>query len=83
MTVYNESYVDAGDRSDLQRTVDIAGTQWPLYKIRALVLGTVAAILIFALTMSAQPAVLGGAAVTVIAWWSMRIAATGVFSALK
>ncbi|KQU02671.1 hypothetical protein ASG56_17330 [Rhodococcus sp. Leaf7] len=52
------------------RTVDVAGTDWPLYKIESLVL----ALLVFAalaLTVTMQTAVLTSAAVGVTLWWAL------------
>ncbi|MGB3371146.1 MAG: hypothetical protein WBA81_11040 [Rhodococcus sp. (in: high G+C Gram-positive bacteria)] len=54
-------------------TVDIAGTDWPVYKIEALVLGAVVFLGALALTTSLQVAVLAGAASTVVAWWTLLI----------
>lgn len=55
------------------RTADVAGIAWPVYKLEALALG----FLVFAATLvvvgSLQAAVLGGAAVAVVAWWTLRL----------
>ena len=52
------------------RTVDLAGTEWPLYKLESI---TVALILFaaLALTASMQTAVLTSAAVGVTLWWAL------------
>lgn len=62
-----------GTRTRL-RTVDIAGTPWPVYKLEALVLGVLVFLGALALTTSLQMAVLGSAGATVLAWWSLKLA---------
>ncbi|SNT21919.1 hypothetical protein [Rhodococcoides kyotonense] len=54
-------------------TVDIAGTAWPVYKVEALVLGLIVFVGTLALTMTLQVAVLGAAAATVAAWWTLKL----------
>lgn len=54
-------------------TVDIAGTDWPVYKIEALVLGVLVFLGALALTTSLQVAVLTSAASTVVAWWTLLL----------
>ncbi|WP_338891677.1 hypothetical protein [Rhodococcus sovatensis] len=54
-------------------TVDIAGTDWPVYKIEALVLGVLVFLGALALTTSLQVAVLTSAASTVVAWWALLL----------
>lgn len=61
------------------RTVDLAGTAWPLYKLEALAVGVLVFLGTLALAMpfqiaALQTAVLAGAAVTVVLWWTLRIA---------
>lgn len=63
----------AGVRTRL-RTVDIAGTPWPVYKLEALASGVLVFLGALALTAPLQVAVLGSAGATVIAWWSLRLA---------
>jgi hypothetical protein len=48
--------------------VTIAGVQWPLYKVAALVVGLVAALVVGVVTMNPAPAVLGGAAAGTLTW---------------
>ncbi|MEW2018584.1 hypothetical protein [Rhodococcus sp. NPDC076796] len=59
------------------RTADVAGIAWPVYKLEALALG----FLVFAATLvvagSLQAAVLAGAAVAVVAWWTLRLIELG------
>ncbi|MGB3769510.1 MAG: hypothetical protein WBF79_04870 [Rhodococcus sp. (in: high G+C Gram-positive bacteria)] len=52
------------------RSVDVAGTDWPLYKIESLA----AALVLFAVlaaTVTMQTAVLTSAAVAVTLWWTL------------
>ncbi len=55
------------------RTVDIAGTPWPMYKLEALAVGVLVFLGALALTTSLQVAVLGSAGATVLVWWSLRL----------
>jgi hypothetical protein len=48
--------------------VNVAGVPWPAYKLIALVLGAVVAVLVGVVTLSAGSAVLAGAAAGVTAW---------------
>jgi hypothetical protein len=48
--------------------VSVAGVPWPAYKVIALIMGAVVAVLVGFVTMSAAPAVLGGAAVSTAVW---------------
>lgn len=49
--------------------VDLAGTEWPLYKLEALAVGALLLIALFVITGTAQIAVLTAAAATTITWW--------------
>ena len=49
--------------------VDIAGTEWPLYKLEALAVGVLLLVVLFVLTGTAQTAVLAAAAATTVTWW--------------
>ncbi|MGN5240562.1 MULTISPECIES: hypothetical protein [unclassified Rhodococcus (in: high G+C Gram-positive bacteria)] len=49
--------------------VDIAGTEWPLYKLEALAVGALLLIALFVITGTAQIAVLTAAAATTVTWW--------------
>ncbi|CRZ14526.1 hypothetical protein [Mycolicibacterium neworleansense] len=53
-------------RADHQ--VDIAGVPWPTYKLIALAIGALVLVVVGAATMSAAPAVLSSAAVTLLVW---------------
>ena len=48
--------------------VHVAGVPWPAYKLVALIVGALVAVVVGLVTMSAAPAVLGGAAVGTVAW---------------
>ncbi|MGX1807820.1 hypothetical protein ACWIGI_19040 [Nocardia sp. NPDC055321] len=49
-------------------TVDIAGSAWPVFKLEALGLGLVVALLLLLITGTAQTAVLAGATVLALRW---------------
>lgn len=49
-------------------TVNIAGTAWPVYKLEALALGLVTALLLLLITGSAQTAVLAAATALAVRW---------------
>lgn len=51
-----------------RRTIDIAGTPWPLYKLEALALGVLILSVLALVTGSVQVAVLAGAAVATVRW---------------
>lgn len=53
---------------DRQRTVDIAGTAWPLYKLEALAAGLLVLVVTAVIVQAAQTAVLAAAAVTLVVW---------------
>jgi hypothetical protein len=48
--------------------VTIAGVPWPLYKVLALVIGLIVALLAGIVSMNAAPAVLAGAAAGTLIW---------------
>ena len=48
--------------------VSVAGVPWPAYKLIALIVGALMAVVIGVLTLSAAPAVLGGAAAGTAVW---------------
>lgn len=50
------------------KTTTIAGVPWPLYKVVALIAGLLAAVVVGAVTMTAAPSVLAGAAVGTLVW---------------
>ncbi|AII10066.1 MULTISPECIES: hypothetical protein [Rhodococcus] len=60
-------------RSDPARTVDIAGTPWPLYKLEALAVALLVFVTILVVTQTLQAAVLTAAAVAVVVWWARRL----------
>ncbi|MCK8670849.1 hypothetical protein M1M07_06925 [Rhodococcus sp. HM1] len=49
--------------------VDLAGTEWPLYKLEALVVGFLVLLTLFLITGSGQTAVLSAAAAATATWW--------------
>ncbi|MCQ4119070.1 hypothetical protein [Rhodococcus tibetensis] len=55
------------------RTVDLAGTAWPLYKLEAVAVGLLVFVAVLAVTETAQVAVLTAAAVAVVVWWVRRL----------
>jgi hypothetical protein len=50
------------------RKVDIAGSQWPVYKIEALAVGVLAGLVLVLVTGSLQVAVLAAAALATLRW---------------
>lgn len=53
--------------------VSIAGVPWPAYKVLALVVGLLIAVIVAVATTSAMPVVLGGAAAGTIVWLGLGI----------
>jgi hypothetical protein len=53
--------------------VHIAGVPWPAYKVIALVIGALVALVVGLTTMSAAPAVLSAAAAAVIVWLGLGL----------
>jgi len=62
-------------RSNPARTVDLAGTAWPLYKLEALAVALLVFVTILVVTQTLQAAVLTAAAVAVVVWWARRVEA--------
>ncbi|PQP25635.1 hypothetical protein [Rhodococcus opacus] len=60
-------------RSSPARTVDLAGTEWPLYKLEALAVALLVFVTILVVTQTLQAAVLTAAAVAVVVWWARRL----------
>ncbi|MFW2239803.1 hypothetical protein ACVH9Z_09845 [Rhodococcus opacus] len=60
-------------RSDPARTVDLAGAEWPLYKLEALAVALLVFVTILVVTQTLQAAVLTAAAVAVVVWWARRL----------
>ncbi|MFC7447074.1 hypothetical protein [Rhodococcus daqingensis] len=54
-------------------SVDLAGTEWPLYKLEALAVSLLVFIALLAITQALQPAVLVAAATAVVVWWARRL----------
>ena len=61
--------LDTTDRPRRTAGIDLAGTEWPLYKIEALVAGFLMLFALFVITGSAQTAVLSAAAAATVTWW--------------
>ena len=53
--------------------VRIAGVPWPAYKLIALAVGVLVLVVVGLATMSATPAVLGGAAAAVTVWLGLSL----------
>lgn len=53
--------------------ISIAGVPWPLYKVVALAVGLAVLVIVGVATMSAAPAVLGGAGAAAFVWLGMSI----------
>ncbi|MDT5340182.1 MAG: hypothetical protein QOD90_5687 [Mycobacterium sp.] len=53
--------------------VHIAGVPWPAYKVIALAIGALVAVVVGLTTMSAAPAVLSAAAAAVIVWLGLGL----------
>jgi hypothetical protein len=53
--------------------VHIAGVPWPAYKVIALAIGALVALVVGLTTMSAAPAVLSAAAAAVIVWLGLGL----------
>ncbi|WP_072688545.1 hypothetical protein [Rhodococcus marinonascens] len=62
---------------DAIRTVDIAGTDWPIHKLEALCVALLAFVLVLVVTQTLQAAVLTAAAIAVVVWWARRLYASG------
>ncbi|OUS96585.1 hypothetical protein [Rhodococcus sp. NCIMB 12038] len=60
-------------RSTQSRTVDLAGTEWPLYKLEALAVALLVFVTILVVTQTLQAAVLTAAAAAVVVWWARRL----------
>jgi len=54
--------------SSKSREVTIAGVPWPLYKVAALVVGLIVALVVGIVSLNAAPAVLAGAAAGTLIW---------------
>jgi hypothetical protein len=69
---YPEDVTTAGSfrttASRMACDVSVAGVPWPAYKLAALLLGLVVALVVGLVTLSAAPAVLAGAAIGTVAW---------------
>lgn len=68
VTSYRESMTTSTE-------VQIAGVPWPAYKLIALAVGALVAVVVGLVTMSAAPAVLSAAAAAVTVWFGL-----GMFS---
>ncbi|WP_299576752.1 hypothetical protein [uncultured Williamsia sp.] len=55
-------------------SVDVAGVPWPAYKVHALIVGLLVAVVVGVATLSAETTVLAAAATTTAAWWALRVA---------
>ena len=55
-------------------TVEIAGVNWPLYKLQAVIVGVMAAVLVAAVTQSGVLTAWTLTIITVVTWWARRAA---------
>lgn len=79
MTTYDSSaHGTLRDSAEPHRTVDLAGTQWPVYKLQALFLGALVFLAALVMVGVVQTAVLAAASATVLTWWGLRIAERGL-----
>lgn len=65
-----DQYVTRSPRGAV-RTVDVAGTDWPLYKLESLAVALIVFVAL-ALTVTMQTAVLASAALGVALWWALK-----------
>ncbi len=72
MTTIIES-IDTIRPSRTHVTVDIAGVAWPVYKVRALVVAAVAALIALALTGSGEATMWASALTLTTLWWAGRL----------
>ena len=72
MTTIIES-IDTIRPSRTHVTVDIAGVAWPVYKVRALVVAAVAALIALALTGSGEATMWAWALTLTTLWWAGRL----------
>lgn len=74
-TSYRRRMTTAGNiRTSAMRLaceVPVAGVPWPAYKVVALILGLLVAVVVGLVTLSASPAVLGGAAAGTVGWLAL------------
>lgn len=68
-----EHFRDAASHSG--STVSIAGVPWPTYKVVALLVGLLVFAVVGVATLSAAPAVLGGAAAATLTWAGLGLTA--------
>ncbi|NDZ95435.1 hypothetical protein G3I13_15455 [Streptomyces sp. SID6673] len=54
------------------RSVEIAGTRWPLYKLHALLAAVVVGVLALAITGSVQAVAWASAVALITVWWTER-----------
>ncbi|MDY6811554.1 MAG: hypothetical protein SW127_21525 [Actinomycetota bacterium] len=65
--------VRSGYRRTLTPTVDVAGVRWPAYKLHAMLLAVLVAVVVFALTGSGVVVAWASAAALLATWWGERI----------
>ena len=68
-----EHFRDAATRP--ASTVSIAGVAWPTYKVVSLLVGLLVFAVVGGATLSASPAVLGGAAAATLTWIGLGLIA--------
>lgn len=72
MTTIIES-IDTIRPSHTHATVDIAGVAWPVYKVRALVVAAIAALIALVLTGSGEVTMWACALTLTTLWWAGRL----------
>ncbi|MBJ7291638.1 hypothetical protein [Williamsia sp.] len=74
MTTLTATTVSPREARTPAPTIDIAGVDWPLYKLQAVLIGIMAAVLVGALTQSGELTAWTLALGTSAAWWIRRSA---------
>ena len=55
-------------------SIDVAGVPWPAYKVHALLVALVVAVVVLAITRSPELTVWVTAATATVSWWGLRLA---------
>ncbi|MFH5210794.1 hypothetical protein ACHIPZ_21695 [Antrihabitans sp. NCIMB 15449] len=63
-TMQHDGFADSAAR----KTLSIAGTEWPLFKLEALAAGLLVLMLVFLVTQAPPVAVLSATAASVVVW---------------
>lgn len=76
MTTLTATTVSPREARTPAPTVEIAGVDWPLYKLQAVVIGILAAVLVGAVTQSGELTAWTLTVATAVAWWVRRVSHT-------